>query len=78
MLSTKASAEPGHWRTQRTPYLREPMDCLSASSPIERVVMMFGAQLCWGFSIGKRANVSRATSSWKRGSSGPSTGPAVA
>lgn len=45
MLSTKASAEPGHWRTDRTPYLREPMDCLSASSPIARVVMMFGAQV---------------------------------
>ena len=45
MLSTKASAEPGHWRTDRTPYLREPMDCLSASSAVARVVMMFGAQL---------------------------------
>ena len=25
-LSSKASAEPGPWRTNRTPYLREPMD----------------------------------------------------
>jgi phage terminase large subunit GpA-like protein len=43
-LSSKASAEPGPWRTDRTPYLREPMDCLSSESPIQRVVMMFAAQ----------------------------------
>ena len=43
-LSSKASAEPGPWRTNRTPYLREPMDCLSSTSPIQRVVMMFAAQ----------------------------------
>ena len=28
-LSQRASAEPGPWRTDRTPYLREIMDCLS-------------------------------------------------
>ena len=44
MLSSKASAEPGPWRTSRTPYLREPMDCLSSSSTVQRVVMMFAAQ----------------------------------
>lgn len=44
-LSSKASAEPGPWRTSRTPYLQEPMDCLSAMSPVQRVVLMFGAQL---------------------------------
>ena len=44
LLSSKASAEPGMWRTSRTPYLREPMDCLSSSSPVQRVVMMFAAQ----------------------------------
>jgi phage terminase large subunit GpA-like protein len=43
-LSSKASAEPGPWRTNRTPYLREPMDCLSSTSPVQRVVMMFAAQ----------------------------------
>ena len=43
-LSSKASAEPGPLRTGRTPYLREPMDCLSSSSPVQRVVMMFAAQ----------------------------------
>jgi hypothetical protein len=44
MLSSKASAEPGPWRTHRTPYLREPMDALSSNSPIQRVVLMFAAQ----------------------------------
>jgi len=43
-LSSKASAEPGPWRTGRTPYLREPMDCLSSSNTVQRVVMMFAAQ----------------------------------
>ena len=43
-LSSKASAEPGPWRTNRTPYLREPMDCLSSTSSVQRVVMMFAAQ----------------------------------
>jgi phage terminase large subunit GpA-like protein len=45
VLSQRASAEPGAWRTDRTPYLREIMDCLSPSSPIERVVFMKGAQI---------------------------------
>src|SRR5215469_15389996 len=44
-LSQRASAEPGPWRTDRTPYLREIMDCLSPTSPIERVVFMKGAQI---------------------------------
>ncbi len=45
MLSSKASAEPGRWRTSRTPYLKAIMDCLSPMSPIERVVFMKAAQL---------------------------------
>jgi len=44
MLSSKASAEPGPWRTSRTPYLKEPMDCLSSSSTVQRIVLMFAAQ----------------------------------
>lgn len=44
-LSTVASAEPGKWRTDRTPYLREIMDCLSSYSAIETVVFMKGAQI---------------------------------
>jgi phage terminase large subunit GpA-like protein len=45
MLSQTASAEPGRWRTDRTPYLREIMDCLSPSSGVEKVVFMKGAQV---------------------------------
>ncbi len=45
LLSSTASAEPGRWRTDRTPYLREIMDCLSPSHPAERVVVMKGAQI---------------------------------
>jgi len=44
-LSQRASAEHGRWRTERTPYLREIMDCLSPSSHIERTVFMKGAQI---------------------------------
>jgi len=44
-LSQTASGEPGPWRTERTPYLKEIMDCLSPSSPVERVVFMKGAQI---------------------------------
>jgi phage terminase large subunit GpA-like protein len=45
LLSQRASAEAGRWRTARTPYLREIMDALSPSSPYERVVFMKGAQI---------------------------------
>jgi phage terminase large subunit GpA-like protein len=45
VLSQRASSEPGPWRTDRTPYLREIMDCLSPLSPIERVVFMKGSQI---------------------------------
>jgi phage terminase large subunit GpA-like protein len=45
MLSQKASAEPGRWRTERTPYLAEIMDELSPISPAQRVVFMAGAQV---------------------------------
>jgi phage terminase large subunit GpA-like protein len=45
MLSSKASAEPGRWRTSRTPYLKAIMDCLSPTSPVERVAFMKAAQL---------------------------------
>lgn len=45
MLSQKASAEPGRWRTDRTPFLREVMDELSPNSSTQRVVLMAGAQI---------------------------------
>ena len=44
VLSAKASSEHGPWRTSRTPYLRKPMDDLSATSSVQEVVMVFGAQ----------------------------------
>lgn len=45
VLLQDTSAEPGPYRTDRTPYLRAIMDCLSASVPVERVVFMKGAQI---------------------------------
>lgn len=45
VLSGKSAAEPGRWRTDRTPYLREIMDCLSPKSPVQKVVFMKGAQI---------------------------------
>lgn len=44
-LPPSTSAEPGRWRTSRTPYLREPMRALSPGTPIEQVTLVFGAQL---------------------------------
>jgi phage terminase large subunit GpA-like protein len=40
----KPSPEPGPWRTSRVPYMREIMDDLSPSSPVEIVVLMKAAQ----------------------------------
>lgn len=45
MLAARASAEPGRYRTARTPYMREIMDALSPGSGIERVVFMKAAQV---------------------------------
>ena len=44
-LSLKSAAEPGRWRTDRTPYLREIMDELSPHKRAQRVVFMKGAQI---------------------------------
>ncbi len=44
-LPKKSSAEPGPWRTDRTPYLREIMDCLSSTSDVEEVLLMKAAQV---------------------------------
>lgn len=43
-LSQKGSAEPGQWRTSRNPPLREPMDALSARSPVREVVLKWPIQ----------------------------------
>jgi phage terminase large subunit GpA-like protein len=37
--------ERGQWRNERTPYLVEPMTCVSSFSPYERIVLMFATQL---------------------------------
>ncbi len=45
ILTSKAGAEPGPWRTSRAPYIKEIMECLSPSHPCERVVLMKAAQI---------------------------------
>jgi phage terminase large subunit GpA-like protein len=45
MLSSKGSSEAGPWKTSRTPYLREIMDCLSDRSPVKRIVVIKSAQI---------------------------------
>ncbi len=44
VLSAESSAEPGRWRTDRTPYLREPMDVF-ADRHVETVVIMASSQV---------------------------------
>ena len=44
-LPKKSSAEPGPWRTARTPYLREIMDNLSSRSDVEETVFMKAGQI---------------------------------
>ncbi|HEJ4454325.1 TPA: phage terminase large subunit family protein [Pseudomonas aeruginosa] len=39
------AAEPGKYHTERTPYAREPMQCLSPAHPAKRVVTMVASQL---------------------------------
>jgi len=63
ILSAKGSSEPGPWRTDRVPYLREIMDNLSDRSPVRRIVVKKSTQvgltevgLNWiGYSIHRRA-----------------------
>ncbi|MCI0600041.1 MAG: phage terminase large subunit family protein [Beijerinckiaceae bacterium] len=44
-LSPRDSAEPGRYRTGRTPYMRAIMDALSPAHPARRVVFMKSAQV---------------------------------
>ena len=44
-LSSVSSAEPGRWRTDRVPYMREIFKKLSPSDPCQRVVFMKGVQI---------------------------------
>jgi len=44
-LTRHSSSEPGQWRTDRVPFLKEPMDLLSpCEKRIRRVVLIFGSQ----------------------------------
>lgn len=43
-LSSESSAEPGQWRTNRSPYMREPMDAVTDET-VETVVLMTSAQV---------------------------------
>ena len=45
VLSGDTSAEPGQWRTSRTPYIREVLRELSPTSTVRRIVCMWAAQL---------------------------------
>jgi phage terminase large subunit GpA-like protein len=45
ILNTKGSAEAGPYRVNRTPYLRKPMDCMSARSTYMRVPFMKASQI---------------------------------
>lgn len=45
ILSKKAASEAGPWRTDRTPYLRDVMDCLSVFHPAKKVVFKKAAQI---------------------------------
>ena len=44
-LTGKQSGERGRWRTRRTPFLREIMDCFSATSRVSDVVVMKSSQV---------------------------------
>ena len=44
-LSSTVSAQPGLYRTERTPYLQEIMDKLSSHDPAQRIVFMKAAQV---------------------------------
>ena len=45
VLGARAAAEPGRYRTARTPYMREIMDALSPGHPAQRIVFMKAAQV---------------------------------
>lgn len=50
IMTSEVSAFPGPFSYDRTPYLREPADCLSQDHPARKVAVMKGSQI--GFSTG--------------------------
>ena len=45
ILSSRGSSMPGRFRSSVTPYIEEPLDCLSSHNSNQRVVLMFASQL---------------------------------
>lgn len=45
ILTSSESSQPGQWRTELVPFLREIMDCLSPFSPVQRVAFMKSTQV---------------------------------
>lgn len=45
ILASSASSESGRWKTARTPYLREIMECLSPSHPAQEICFMKPTQV---------------------------------
>lgn len=45
VLTSKQSGEAGRWSTERTPYLREPMDCMSVISRVTDICIMKSSQV---------------------------------
>lgn len=45
ILPATSSSEPGPWRTDRFPFTREPMRCMSPQEPYREIVLMWGAQV---------------------------------
>lgn len=50
VMSSEVSAFPGPFSYDRTPYLKEPINCLMPSHPAKKIAVMKGAQI--GFSTG--------------------------
>lgn len=44
-LSAATSPQPGRWRNETTPYIKEILDCLSDESPVREIVWVKGAQI---------------------------------
>ncbi|MCU1140679.1 phage terminase large subunit family protein [Stenotrophomonas maltophilia] len=64
-LSTKSGSKPGRWVTDRNPPLREPMDNMSARSPVHDQVCMFPIQ------FGKSQLATNAMAYWMDYAPGP-------
>ena len=54
IMTTEVSPFPGKFKFTKTPYLREPLDCLSPDHPARKIAFMKGAQI--GFSTGVLEN----------------------